>query len=392
MKSLVFILLFVLLIPELNAQTRKELEEQRQKTLEEISYVDNLLKETSKEKSSGINDLKIIGSKLTLRENVISGMRNEISLLSERIELNTEAIDMMEKDLVILRRDYARTIINSYKSSKGNPHLAYLLSARDFNQGYKRLKYLQQVTKYRRRETEIISELKDRIELTKRKLQEDLDNISDLKSREEKQKSLLQQEQDRKRILVKSLGNKEKQLKKELNDKKRIAQKIEAEIARVIEEERKKSISTELTPEQKLIGNNFEDNKGRLPWPVEKGIITGHFGIQINPVLKYVTENNIWVEITSSGKTLARSVFNGEITAISPISGANFTVIIRHGKYLSVYSNLVNVIVKKGDKVNTKQQIGEVFSDPAAGNNSIIRFMIFEVREKLDPELWITKK
>jgi murein hydrolase activator len=151
-------------------------------------------------------------------------------------------------------------------------------------------------------------------------------------------------------------------------------------------------VSLELTPEQKLIGDSFEENKGRLPWPVERGIITSHFGIQTNPVLKYVTENNIWIEITSTGKTLARSVFKGEITAISTISGANFTVIIRHGKYLSVYSNLRYVTVKKGDKVDIKQEIGEVYSDPDAGNNSIIRFMIFAEKEKLDPEIWIAKK
>jgi septal ring factor EnvC (AmiA/AmiB activator) len=392
MKGLLIIILYVLLFQALGAQTRKELEEQRKKNLEEISYVDNILKETTKEKSSGLNELKIIGNKLNLRESVISGMKEEISLLTDRIALNTLAVDLMEKDLVILKRDYARTIVNSYKSGKGNPDLAYLLSARDFNQGYKRLRYLQQVTKFRRKESEIISELRDQIERTKRKQMEDLYNISDLKGREELQKNLLQQEQDKKRKLVNSLGNKERQLRKELDEKKRIAQKIETEIARVIDEERKKSVSKELTPEQKLIGDNFSDNKGRLPWPVEKGVITSQFGLQQHPILAYVQENNIGVEITSSGRTMVRSIFKGQVVRVFPISGANMAIIIRHGKFLSVYQNLVNVKVRPGDNVETKQEIGEVFIDTENGSKAILSFMIFEEKEMTDPELWIAKK
>ncbi len=131
-------------------------------------------------------------------------------------------------------------------------------------------------------------------------------------------------------------------------------------------------------------------NKGRLPWPVEKGIITNHFGVHKHPVLKYVTENNFGIEITSSGRNSARSIFKGEVTAITAISGANMTVIIRHGNYYSVYTNLVNVKVKKGEKVDTKQIIGEVYQDPSANYNSTIKFMIFE-KQYLDPELWIAK-
>jgi septal ring factor EnvC (AmiA/AmiB activator) len=311
-------------------------------------------------------------------------------LLNERIDINREAIDMMERDLTVLKEEYSRTIINSYKAIKINPEIVYILSARDFNQGYKRLKYLQQASKFRRNESEIISELKLEIEDTKERLENDLSRISDLRHKEVQQKELLQDEQQRKQRIVKSLGKKEKQLKKELEQKKKLADRIEKEIARVIEEERKKNIKNELTPEQKLIGDDFSINKGRLPWPVEKGIITNHFGVHQHPVLKYVTENSVGIEITSSGKTSARSIFKGEVTAITSISGANMTVIIRHGNYYSVYTNLVIVKVKKGDKVDTKQVIGEVFQDPSANYNATIKFMICETKF-LDPELWIAK-
>jgi len=392
MKSLILlIIIFCNFSFVLKAQSRAELEDKRKKTLEEISYVDNLLQATAKEKSQSMSAVRIIGSKLTLRESVITGMGQEITLISYRIELNSLAIEMMETDLISLKNDYARAVINSYKQKKGNPDLVYVLSARDFNQGYKRLKYLQQVTKFRRRESEIILELKAQIETSKMKLQNDLYRVSDLKSKEELQKNLLQSEKDKKQNMVRSLANKEKQLRKDLEEKKRIAKKIESEIARFIEEERKKSIKADITPEQKLIGDNFSENKGRLPWPVEKGIITSQFGVHQNAVLKNVTENNIGIEITSSGKTTVRSVFQGEVAIISPIDGANMTIIIRHGKYYSVYTNIVKVKVAKGDKVLTKQEIGEVYIDPESDNTCVLKFMIVETKYQ-DPELWIAKK
>jgi septal ring factor EnvC (AmiA/AmiB activator) len=389
---LIALFLTLILSFQLSGQTKSELEEQRKKTLEEINYVDNLLKTTAKEKTEGMNSVKIIGRKLDLRESVIKGMREEINLISDRIELNNLAIEMMEDDLVKLKNDYARAVVNSYISQKGNPELIYILSAKDFNQGYKRLKYLQQVAKFRRRESEIILELKIQIETSKKKLENDLNRLSDLKSREEQQKKLLENEQDKKQEMVKSLTKKEKQLQKELEEKKRVARKIENEINRLVEEERRKTIKSEATPEQKLIGESFSENMGRLPWPVEKGVITSHFGVHPHPVFKYLTEDNIGIEITSSGKMSARSVFQGVVAKVFAISGANMTVIIRHGKYLSVYANIAYVRVKPGDRVVAKQDIGDVYLDPGNGNNCVLKFMIFETNMKyLDPEIWITK-
>jgi murein hydrolase activator len=390
-----FLILNILLFGTLltvSSQTKRDLEEQRKKTLEEISYVDNLLKETTKEKKESLNELKIIGKKLNLRESVLNGLKDEISLLNDRIELNTLAIDLMENDLNILKQDYEKAVLSSFRASKGNSELGYILSANNFNQAYKRLKYLQQVTKFRRHESEIIQELKSEIEISKKKMEDDLDRISDLKSREEQQKYLLQGEKEKQEIVVNSLSKKEQQLQRELDEKKRIAKKIESEITKLIAEEKKKTAKSDVTPEMKMISDNFFENKGRLPWPVEQGIITSHFGVHSHPVLKYVTEDNIDIEITSSGLTPVRSVFKGEVAKVFSIRGANMAVIIRHGKYLTVYQNLVNVKVKAGDKVETKQEIGKVFNDTENGDKAILKFMVFEETVKMDPELWISKK
>jgi len=373
-------------------QTKKDLEEQRKKTLEEISYVDNLLKETAKEKKESLSELNIIGKKLNLRENVVKGLQEEISLLNEKIGLNNLAVEMMEGDIKVLKKDYEKAVLSSFRSSKGNNKSAYILSAKDFNQGYKRVKYLQQVTKFRRQESELIQELKGEIEKSKKKMEEDLGRISELKTREEQQKYLLQDEKNRQQKIVRSLSSKEAQLQRELEEKKRIARRIESEINRLIDEERKKVSQTDMTPEMKLISDDFNENKGRLPWPVERGVITSHFGAQKHPVLKYVTEDNSDIEITGSGDTPVRSVFKGEVARVFSIRGANMAVIIRHGKYLTVYQNLVGVRVKPGDKVETKQEIGKVFSDSESGNKAILKFYVFEERVKLDPELWISKK
>jgi septal ring factor EnvC (AmiA/AmiB activator) len=388
-KIFIIISFLIIYINYSIGQTRADLEEQRKKALEEIAYVDGLLRNTAREKTESVNAIRILGNKVNLRESVINGFSNEIDLLIERKEINELAIEMMEEDLVSLREDYARTIVNSYKSKKGNPEIVYILSARDFNQGYKRLKYLQQVSKFRRNEAELIKELKVQVEETRERIEEDISRVSDLQHREVIQKNLLQNEQQRKQRMLKSIGSKEKQLQKELAEKKKLAERIEREISRLIEAERKKSSGTELTPEQKLTGDNFFENRGKLPWPVERGVITAHYGVHQHPVLKYVTEESVGIEITGSGKTIVRSIFKGEVTAISALSGANMTVIIRHGNYYSAYNNLVNVTVKTGDKVQTKQAIGEVFKDPV-NNNCTLKFMIFE-KKFLDPEVWIAK-
>jgi len=374
---------------EVSAQSRAQLEARMNSTLEEIDFVDNLLKETAKVKNESLNVIKIIGRKVGLRESVIRDMKDEISMLNERISVNELAIVMMQADVESMKKDYSEAAVNSYKLKKSFPEIIYILSAKDFNQGYKRMKYFQQVAEFRRDEAEVIIEIKNQVEESKIKLQNDLLRLSVLKSKEERQKDLLLSEQNSRQKMVKNLAGKEKQLKKDLEEKKRIAARIENEISKIIEEERKKSIKGDVSPQQKITGDSFGENKGRLPWPVEKGIITSHFGIQQHPVLKYLTEDNIGIEITGSGKMSVKSIFDGEVMRVFAISGVNMTVIIRHGKYLSVYANLVNLKVKKGDKVKANQDLGEVYSDPDS-NSSVLKFMIFDTKYQ-DPEVWILK-
>ena len=379
-------------VPKIEGQTRSELEKRREKTLQDIEYVDNLLKETTLEKSEGLNRLNIVNRRLRLREDVISGIKGEIELLETRQELNNLVVDLMLEDLEILIKEYEKAIIHAQIVSKGQPELAYIFTAKDLNQGYKRMKYLQQVAKYRRREAELIYEIKNEIDRKRVQLEEDLNEINKLEDREEQQKQSLQNEQQKRRRLINNLGRKERELRKELNKKQKIAKAIEKEIERVIEAERRKRIITELTPEEKIIGDDFSKNRKKLPWPVARGIITSRFGVHNHPIFKGTKVDNIGIEITSGQKESARVVFKGNVVSVFGITGGNMAVIVRHGRYLTVYQNIVNVIVKPGDELVTKQKIGDIFYDKEAGSKCIIKFMVFEEKKKLDPELWIVKR
>jgi septal ring factor EnvC (AmiA/AmiB activator) len=389
MRIIVALLSFLVLSPFLEGQTRAELEQRRERTLRDITYIDNMLKETSRERTQSLNELNILSRKISLREDVISGVREEIALLNDRISLNTLAIKLMEDDLQNLVKEYEKAILHAQRVSKGNPAFAYIFSATDLNQGYKRIKHLQQVAKFRRREAEIIRDLKTRIEANRNTQERDLNDILELRRREELQVEQMMNEQQGKRRLVTSLTSKQKQLQQDLSEKRRIASEIEKEIARVIEEERKRMAASDMAPADKIIGDDFEKNRGRLPWPVERGVVTNHFGVHDHPVFKGTKVDNIGVEITSTGSVAARAVFKGKVMSVFGISGANMAVILRHGKFLTVYQNLINVSVKPGDDVITGQKIGDVFSDPSEEGKSVIKFMIYNEKVKLNPEDWI---
>lgn len=389
MRIILGLLLAAFLSPVLRAQTRAELEQRRERTLKDITYIDNMLRETSRERTQSLSELNILNRKIALREDVISGVREEIALLNERIALNTVAIELMEMDLQNLIKEYEKAILHAQRVSKGNPAFAYVFSASDLNQGYKRIKHLQQVAKYRRREAEIIRDLKSGIEVNKITQENDLNDILELRRREELQVEKMMNEQQGKRRLITNLTSKEKQLQQDLSEKRRIANEIEREIARIIEEERKRMEASDMAPADRIIGDDFEKNRGRLPWPVERGVVTNHFGVHDHPVFKGTKVDNIGVEITSNGNVSARAVFKGRVMSVFGISGANMAVILRHGKFLTVYQNLVNVNVKPGDEVATGQKIGDVFSDPAEEGKSVIKFMIYNEKVKLNPEEWI---
>jgi septal ring factor EnvC (AmiA/AmiB activator) len=265
----------------------------------------------------------------------------------------------------------------------------YLLASKDINQLYARYVYLRQYKEYRRKKVEYIIELKGNIEKVlielKERKQEKVDAMNELLT----EKSLLVKDQNEVNNIINVLKREEDDLIKQIEEKRRMMKKLEKEIEELIRKEASKSRYDLLTPEDRIISDDFVKNKGRLPWPTEKGVITDHFGEHEHPIIKNLKIRNNGIDITTIPNSEVRAIFQGEVSKIFTIKGTNATVIIRHGNYYTVYHNLINVRVKIGDIVSTKADIGEIFYDEK-NTQSILHFELWKELEKQNPEEWLS--
>jgi septal ring factor EnvC (AmiA/AmiB activator) len=298
----------------------------------------------------------------------------------------------MEEDVVKMKEDYAKIIQAAYKHRGGFYYLTYILASRSINQAYKRLKYMKQYAEYRKKQVYLINQIQDllkkkNVELLQQKIEK-----TELLKEYQQAKIALDKEVSQQKKLVNQFSKQERKIKSKLAQQRRQAKKLDKEIRLMIEKEMKKKGKTlKLTPEQVIISKDFEKNKGKLPWPTKTGIITESYGVHPHDFLKNVQVRNDGIDITTLAGEKARAVFNGEVMKVIAIPGANQTVIIRHGNYLTVYQNLVNVNVKVGDKISIKQEIGYIYTDKNEGNDTTIGFMIWKETQKLNPEDWLSK-
>jgi septal ring factor EnvC (AmiA/AmiB activator) len=301
---------------------------------------------------------------------------------------------MLSVDLEKMKTEYAQLIRLAYLSKNAGNQLLFLLSAENFNQAYRRLLYMRRYTQFRNSQAAVMKTLQQL-------MNEKAENLKKLKSTREQllidtqnERKNLAQEKNQQNQEIQKLKTRQQDLKQKLQQQRQIERQLEREIQQIIEEEARKNRKAgepeyALTPEQMLVGENFEQNKQRLPWPVERGVITERFGIHRHPVLEKVQVRNNGINISTEPGSKVRAVFNGEVSRVFGISGGNSAVIIRHGKFLTVYSNLREVTVKKGDKVTVRQNIGTVYTDFEDGNKSILKFQIWKENQKLNPEEWI---
>jgi murein hydrolase activator len=394
MKRMLFVALGLLTSLAVFAQSVDELRQKKQKAAEEIRLTNELLNKVSASQKATLSRLQLLNRQISQRNNLISAINSEVSLLQQIIDDNTLVVSMLTTDLEDIRREYARMVQIAYKNRMAYDKVIFFLSADSFNQAYRRLLYMRQYAGYRKRQSETIASLQHIL----------VRKIADLETQKETRQVVLSEKMEESRklegekkqqnTLSQQLQKQQKDLRNKISQQRRIEQQLEQEIQRIIEEEARKTNTPSqkgfaLTPEQKIIGDNFEQNKSRLPWPVERGVIIEKFGVHPHPVLRNVTVNNNGVNISTENGARARAVFGGEVSRVFGITGGNMAVIIRHGQYLSVYSNLVDVTVKKGDKVSLKQNIGTVYTDPSEGNKSTLKFQIWKESTKLNPEDWL---
>jgi septal ring factor EnvC (AmiA/AmiB activator) len=393
MRILLLTGLFVILFINVFSQSVEELKKKKQDAENQIKYTSKLLNEVQKIQKSSLNRVQLLNRQIEQRKAVISTINGEVDLYQQMIDNNTLAISLMENDIRALKKEYAELIKLAYRNRNAYDQVLFLLSADNVNQAYRRHLYMKQYTNYRENQADVILSIESVLNEKTRKQEEQKLIKLQLMTDTKREASQLSQEKLEKNAELQKLQKEQKELKKKLEEQRRIEQQLEDEIERIIAEEARKSAKAgtkelQLTPEQRLLGDNFAQNKGRLPWPVERGVITEHFGINQHPVLANVQVKNNGVSITTEKGSKVRAVFNGEVTRVFGITGGNTAVIIRHGKYLTVYSNLRETTVKKGDKVTTKQNIGTVFTDPE-DNKSILKFQIWLENQKLNPEQWI---
>jgi septal ring factor EnvC (AmiA/AmiB activator) len=375
-------------------QSIDDLQKKKQNAEKEIEYTNKLLNEVQKNQKLSLNRVQLLNKQIDQRNAVITTINDEVNIYQQFIDINNLAIRMMNSDMKAIKKEYAELIRSAYRNRNAYDQILFLFSADNANQAYRRYLYMKRYTAYRESQAEIIEAIQLALD-QKREKQEQQKLIKlQLVNDTRKESQQLSQEITQKNSEIQKLQKEQQTLRKRLQQQREIEQRLENEIQKIIDEEARKSKAAgttgfSLTPEQKLVGESFVQNKKKLPWPVERGVITEHFGINQHPVLTNVQTRNNGVSIATEAGAKVRAIFNGEVSRVFGITGGNTAVIIRHGKYLSVYSNLREVTVKKGDKVATKQTIGTIYTDADDNNKSILKFQIWLENQKLNPEEWI---
>ncbi len=386
-------LLFVLLIVSvlLPAQTLSELEIKKEKTRKEIEYTNNLLEKTGKNTKATLNKLNLVNQQIQSRTNLIEDYNTELAIIQQSIEQNEGVISMLSSDLEKVKTDYANLIKQAYRKRGDYNKIIFVLSSQSFNQAYKRLLYMRQMAEYRQKQAEQIEAIKQVLELKTIDLKTARQEKQQVLNQQMKEVSVLNNEKQKQSQYVAQLQKRQRELKDHLRYQQRIEDRLQKEIERLIEEEARKAREVARTPEFKVLSDDFEKNKGRFPWPTQHGVITDKFGEHAHPVMKNIIIKNNGIDITTKPGENARAIFKGTVSRVFAIPGGNMAVIVRHGEYITVYSNLKEVFVKQGDQLETNQNIGLIFSDKDDDNKTVLKFQIWKESLKLNPEQWIAK-
>jgi septal ring factor EnvC (AmiA/AmiB activator) len=397
MKLFVRILLVLWSFSGLEAQNRTDLQKRKKKLQEEIQWSNDALKQTKKNKNYSLSQLKTLKQKINIRAQLIETIQKEVDYIKEEIEGNQQKKSGLEIELDSLKVDYANLIHQAYKNHRHFNRLLFILSSKDFQQAYKRAVYMKQIAQYRQIQAETIKNKQANLQKSILVLKKQQGIKQTLMDNKQVEKELLNQERSQQNSSLSALSKKEKQLKEALSSKKKKRKKIQREIERILAEElrKKTEISAKKeflsTPEAIALSNSFSSNKGKLPWPVGKGLIISKFGKQKHPILSGVYVENNGVEIATEAHSSCRSVFQGKVSSVLTMPNGVKVVMIRHGEYISVYSNLSEVYVEKGETLDTKQEVGLVYTSKQEGS-TVVDFQLWKGSQKLNPQYWLMRK
>ena len=410
-KFVSFLIVSLCLLQPLFPQSIAELEEKKKQALENLAQTNKLLNETQKSKQGSVNKINLIKRNIKERKTVIQSLNGQIDALERNIGVLRTEKQQLEERLRYLKADYAKLIRETHVRRNHFSPLLFILSSDNAGQAYRRFRYLQEFSDYRKKQAFEIQRVTAQLAVKEKNLTNDVDKKERVLTEKEREAKKLESDRQQENKMLTQLQKKEKKLKDQQKKQQRQANELNNKIQKLIaaeirkDEERRRQAANEsakesgkpvpttfeMSKDEKLIAGNFEKNKGRLPLPVEKGFISGHFGVQPHPVLKHVTTNNKGIYIQAPSGSSARAVFEGVVTQCFMVPGSNSAVIVKHGNYRTVYSNLTEIYVKEGDKVSTKQKIGKIFVDTENDNKTELYLMIYRDTSIQNPELWLAR-
>ena len=408
---------------------RKQLEKERTQLLQKIDQTKKVMAQTKEQESHKLTQLKAINTQIKTREKVINNIGQEIFEITVEVEDSKNTIDTLKAQLKLLKADYARNMVMVYKNKNNLNGLTYVFNAEGFNDGYKRVKYLEKLSEYKQMQARLIVNIQKSIEQEVNNLLVVKKQSEQLYSIKESEKKELEVDKKTETQVLGQLQQKQKQLQDELKESEKNYQKLtqkiadliqkEIELARQREENRRREIEareererakliaenkrkgietkplatkkvpvTALSPEDFKTNTDFEQMKNRLPWPVNNGFISMGFGTHQHPTLKQVKTTNNGVNINCNPQSAVKCVFKGKVKAIFPVPGMENVILVKHGEYFTVYAKLTNVSVKIGQEISAGENIGSVYTNESE-NKTELHFEIFKGKQAQDPERWL---
>ena len=410
-------------------KSKKQLQSEISSLQKEIATANQLLKKTKKDKEMTLNEVNLLDKKIKQREQLIKAYNEQIAVLDEEINAGQSNIKTLNSDLSKLRKEYAKMLTFANKNRSHYDKLGFVFASKDFNQAFRRLRYIREFSDARKIKMDQIASTERRISGEVEASQQAREEQAALLKDEKNQQDALKKEKEELNGQVAKLKKKEGNLQQDIKNKQQQTQKLQKAIDDIIAEEirkanaeaerkrkeeaKKKAAANKdkgkttttttpstaapskekgmaLTPEEKTLSSSFVSNKGKLPWPVERGVIASSYGKHASVVSSKVTVTNNGIDIATTEGAKARAVFDGEVASVAKLVGSNTVVIIRHGEYFTVYSNLENVTVKRGDKVKTKQNIGTVHTNKNE-NKTELHFELLKEQSRQNPANWLSK-
>ncbi|KAB1157025.1 murein hydrolase activator EnvC family protein [Flavobacterium luteum] len=425
--SLIFLMITSFSWSQLTPQ--EKLEQRKAQILKEIREKEEQLQNVKSKEKTVVSQLALQTEKIKLKEKLINTTEKQTKLLNNDMYINQININRLKKELVVLKEDYAKMILKSYKSRSEQSRAMFLLSSESFLQAYKRAQYMKQYASYRKTQGQEIQEKSEELLVFNDKIGVQKQEKEKLLEEKQKEKTELEKEKQVQQEIAKSIKKDKKQITAEIKKKQQETRAIDNQIEKLIkaaiaaankkaadanrktvaanrkadptstkvvskatEIAESKAIETStkivLTTEGQIIANNFKANKGRLPWPVEKGFVSLPYGDQPHPVYKTLIVHNSGVEIATDQGASARAVFGGEVISVMILSPVNKAVMIQHGDYFTVYQNLSSVNVSKGDKVSIKQTLGKIRTNGDSGK-TVLKFTISQNTTYNNPAGWL---